>query len=54
MFPRCLQTGLANTFDNLNLHSRCITADFDMMPLVLQLMRGRDQGEEGEEQINEC
>lgn len=25
MFPRCLQTGLANTFDNLNLHSRCIS-----------------------------
>lgn len=24
MFSRCLQTGLANTFDNLNLHSRYI------------------------------
>lgn len=24
MFAKCLQTGLANTFDNLNLQSRCI------------------------------
>lgn len=24
MFTKCLQTGLANTFDNLNLQSRCV------------------------------
>lgn len=28
--------------------------DFDMMPLVLPLMAGRDEGEEREEQIDKC